>query len=281
VHTVDTVVSRDACPFAGAEDRPTAYAEYGAIETLLSLQHPRTGEPAERSFLVATQVMELLFDLLRRHWEQARDALEADAVPAALAALRRGAAVQDVLVASWDLVGSLTPAEFGRFRAALGDASGVQSAGYRHLEFLLGERAPGFLTAFRGMPEVRADLRRTLTSPGLHDAALRLLHRRGLPVPAERVDRDWARPCPPHPGVERVWAMVTADPRPGDEAADLAEALLDTAERHTRWRRRHAAAVKRSMGRAPGTAGTSGLDWLERTAARDVFPELWASRTLV
>ncbi|MBV2363713.1 tryptophan 2,3-dioxygenase [Streptomonospora nanhaiensis] len=267
-----------ACPLEAA-DRAAAYADYVRTETLLDLQRPRTGEPAELSFIIATQVMELLFTLVRQHWTAARDALEADDAEAAIAALRRGTGAQDVLVESWALLGTLTPAEFDRFRDSLGVASGVQSPGYRHLEFLLGNKSAGMIRPFRGQPDVHRDLERALAEPGLYDAALRLLHRRGLGVPAAAADRDWRRPYTPHPDVEKAWARVYADDRPGNELLRLAEALVDTAERVTRWRHRHLMAVKRAMGAKPGTGGSTGLDWLARNAGQDVFPELWSLRT--
>ncbi|TDQ52385.1 tryptophan 2,3-dioxygenase [Actinorugispora endophytica] len=260
-------------------DGGTPYARYGGIDTLLSLQNPVSDEPAETSFIITTQVMELLFTLVRHEWELARDALEADDVPAALAALRRGAGAQDVLVESWGLLATMTPTEFGRFRDGLGEASGFQSHTYRHLEFLLGNKSAAMVRPHRATPEARARLERALAEPGLYDAALRLLHRRGVPVPAERVERDWTSPAPPHPDVVRAWALVYADDRPGNELLALAEALLDTAERMTRWRHRHLMAVKRTMGAKPGTGGSSGLRWLDRNAREDVFPELWQLRT--
>ncbi|WP_082126701.1 tryptophan 2,3-dioxygenase [Allosalinactinospora lopnorensis] len=274
-----TVPAREGPTLTFEQTNP--YVRYGELDTLLELQRPRTNEPAEPSFIITTQVMELLFKLLRQRWEEARDALEADDLPEALAALRRATHVQDVLVKSWDLLATLTPPEFGRFRESLGEASGFQSYAYRHLEFLLGNKSAAMVRPHRSAPEVRADLEGALAEPGLYDAALRLLHRRGLPVPRERVDRDWTRPYAPHPGVEQAWAEVYADDRPGNELFALAEALVDTAERVTRWRHRHLMAVKRGMGAKPGTGGSSGLEWLGKNAGQDVFPELWTLRTSI
>ncbi|MFC7330611.1 tryptophan 2,3-dioxygenase [Marinactinospora rubrisoli] len=262
-----------------AFDGVTPYVAYTGVDVLLDLQHPRTREPAELSFIVTTQVMELLFVLIRQHWTAARAALEEDDVPAAIAALRRSTAAQDVLVQSWDLLATLTPVEFNRFRDALGESSGFQSYTYRHLEFLLGNRSPALARPHRRMPEVYAELRRALGEPSLYDAALRLLARRGLPIPADRVERDWSAPYEPDERVEDAWAEVYADDRPGNELFLLAETLLDTAERVTRWRERHLAAVRRSMGAKPGTGGSQGLAWLAQSVRRDVFPELWTLRT--
>lgn len=165
------------------DDGPTPYVDYAGIDALLGLQRPRSAEPAETAFIIATQVMELLFTLIRHEWEQARDALDADDVAGALAALRRGRGAQDVLVDSWELLATLKPTEFNRFRDGLGESSGFQSYTYRHLEFLLGNKSAAMVRPHRAMPDVRAGLERSLGEPSLYDAALRLLHRRGLPCP--------------------------------------------------------------------------------------------------
>ncbi|WP_159940040.1 MULTISPECIES: tryptophan 2,3-dioxygenase [unclassified Nocardiopsis] len=264
-----------------AFDRPTPYVDYTGIDTLLSLQRPRTDEPAESAFIIATQVMELLFALVRERWEAARDALEADDVPGALAWLRRAHHAQDVLNDSWGLLADMTPTEFNRFRDSFGAASGFQSYGYRELEFLLGNKSAAMIRPHKAMGAVAGRLTGLLERPGLYDAALRLLHRRGLPVPADRVERDWTLPYEPSPEVEAAWAEVYADDRPGNDLFLLAEALVDVAERVTRWRHRHLVAVKRTMGGKPGSGGSNGLSWLARNAEQDVFPELWSLRSSV
>src|SRR6202022_185891 len=118
------------------------YADYAELRALLTLQRPRTDAPAELSFIVVTQVMELYFTLLRHEWESARDSLadpDAD-VRSVIRTLRRGHGAQDALVAGWEALRTLTPAEFDAFRDSFGVASGIQSYQYRHIEFLLGAR---------------------------------------------------------------------------------------------------------------------------------------------
>lgn len=259
-------------------DRPTPYVDYVGVDTLLGLKRPRTEEPAESAFILTTQVMELLFTLVAEQWEAARDALEADDVPGALAWLRRSRNAQDVLTGSWDLLADMTPAQFNRFRDAFGEASGFQSYTYRHLEFLLGNKSGPMVRPHKGMPKVAEQLHAVLESPGLYDAALRLLARRGFPVPEAAVERDWTRPYEEDPAVTEAWARVYADERDGNELLLLGEALMDVAERVTRWRHRHLMAVKRTMGGKPGSGGSNGLTWLARNAEKDVFPELWRLR---
>ena len=241
----------------GAEPT-TPYAAYAGIDALHELQHPRSKEPAERTFIVATQVMELLFAQLRVEWTSAQHALRADDLTGASAALRRGLGVQDVLVGSWDLLTTMSPVEFSAFRPYLGEASGFQSFSYLHLEFLLGNRNERLLELYAGHPRVHAELAETLHGPSLYEDAAAVLARRGLTGPG-------------------AWVTVYGDPAYAD-LARLGELLLDVAERVTRWRQRHLSSVKRTMGAKPGTGGSSGLSWLRKAAEQDVFPELWDAR---
>ncbi|MDI2127894.1 tryptophan 2,3-dioxygenase [Yinghuangia seranimata] len=257
------------------------YADYVGLGELLSLQHPRTEEPTEVSFLIASQVMELLFALLKHEWTVARDLLADDEVVEASRVLRRSVRQTDVLVNSWDLLATLTPAEFGAFREALGEASGFQSHLYRELEFLLGLKREAAVRPYAGVPAVHAELEAALHAPSLYDAALGALHRRGLPVPAAKLTADRTRPYEADPDVERAWAEVYATGTKHADLRDLGEALTDLSERWTRWRERHLAATLRALGNRPGTGGSSGAEWLERTVRDRVFPDLWTMRTAV
>jgi tryptophan 2,3-dioxygenase len=255
----------------------TPYAMYAEIATLHSLQKPRTDASAETSFIVATQVMELLFGLLRHEWVQAQRALRADDLPEAMEALRRGLGVQDVLIGSWDLLATLTPSQFNAFRGHLGEASGFQSHAYRHLEFLLGNKSAAMLRLHQAAPEVHTDLTTALNGPSLYDDVLAVLDRHGLRIPLSHLERDWTAPYEAHAEVEKAWQTVYTSEAHRD-LERLAELLLDVAERVTRWRQRHQSAVKRAMGAKPGTAGSSGLSWLRKAVEQDVFPELWTVR---
>ncbi|MGZ4669556.1 MAG: tryptophan 2,3-dioxygenase [Blastococcus sp.] len=259
----------------------TPYETYVGVRQLQALVRPVTDHPAEPAFLVVTQVMELWFTLLRREWELAQRRLRVDDLDGALSAIRRSVHHLRSLDASWASLLWLTPAEFNGFRDQLGEASGFQSYEYRHVEFLLGLKAESVVRPHRGLPAVHADLLRALAAPSLEDDVLAYLARRGLPVPADVLDRDRAETHEAHPGVTALWVEVYRDPRPGNDLFMLGEALTDVAEVFTTWRQRHVTAVRRAMGAKPGSGGSAGLAWLERSAARVVFPDLWAARTEV
>jgi tryptophan 2,3-dioxygenase len=253
----------------------TPYADYVALDQLHSLQRPRTEVGAEMSFIVTTQVMELLFGLLLHEWTQAQRALREDDLDGAMDAFRRGVHVQDVLNSSWDLLATMTPMEFSAFRDSLGEASGVQSAAYRRLEFLLGNKSARMIQPHRDAPADHESLLAALHGPSIYDDVLSFLGRQGLPVPAEVLSRDLTLPYEASTEVEKAWRAVY-ESRP--EFLRLAELLLDVAERVTRWRQRHYASVRRTMGAKPGTGGSSGLTWLRKAVDNDVFPELWSVR---
>jgi tryptophan 2,3-dioxygenase len=286
VHPLDAATRASAAAVNGGQPTvefadATPYEQYVGVRQLQALVRPVTDHPAEPAFLVVTQVMELWFTLLRREWELAQRQLRADDLDGAIASVRRSVHHLRSLDASWGSLLWLTPAEFSGFRDALGEASGFQSYEYRHVEFLLGLKAESVVRPHRGLPVVHADLQRALAAPSLEDDVLAYLARRGLPVPAAVLERDRSSSHDADPVVTALWADVYRDPRPGNELFTLAEALTDVAEVFTTWRQRHVLAVRRSMGAKPGSGGSAGLIWLERSAARVVFPDLWAARTAV
>ncbi|MBX6355275.1 MAG: tryptophan 2,3-dioxygenase [Micromonosporaceae bacterium] len=258
----------------------TAYDDYVGTRVLHGLVRTRTAEPTEHAFLVVTQVMELYFGLICFEWRHAQQAIRGDDVPDALAALRRSVQHMTALNASWLSLRGLTPHRFTSFRGAFGEASGFQSYAYRHLEFLLGLKSAAMVRPHRRSGDVYDELVAALHAPSLYDDALALLDRRGYHVPREVLKRDLSAPYQPSEAVERAWLEVYRVEEPtGGELFQLAEVLVDIAEEFTDWRHRHLASVRRSLGAKPGTGGSSGLAWLERSLQRPVFPELFSART--
>ncbi|WP_440103109.1 tryptophan 2,3-dioxygenase [Streptosporangium sp. H16] len=254
----------------------TPYDDYVGTATLHGLQRTVTDVPEELPFLVTTQVMELYFGLLRAEWRLAQRQLDADDVTAATLTIRRTVRHFEALNAAWAALSWLTPAQFNSFRDALGEGSGFQSAFYRHVEFLLGNKSEALIRPHRRNPEAYEELVEALHRPSLYDSVLAFLARAGHAVPRSVLDRDPAAEYGPDPEVEAVWVEVYGGP-----LAPLAEALTDLAEQFSDWRYRHLMAVRRSMGAKPGSGGSSGLSWLERSMRREIFPELWTARTLM
>ncbi|MFF5701907.1 tryptophan 2,3-dioxygenase family protein [Streptomyces sp. NPDC012794] len=263
-------------------DGTTPYEDYVQADVLTHLQHLRSDDPGEMVFLVTTQVMELWFTVIVHEWETAARALREDDVPVAMDALKRSLRELEALNASWRPLAQLTPAQFNAYRAALGEGSGFQSAMYRRMEFLLGEKSASMLVPHRGAPRVHAELEKALHEPSLYDETLRLLARRGLPVPRAVLDRDLALRYEPSAEVEAVWTALYADPSgPHADLHRLGEVLTDVAELVWRWRNDHLVATRRAMGAKTGTGGSAGVTWLEKRASKNVFPELWTARSHV
>ncbi|PJT51067.1 tryptophan 2,3-dioxygenase [Streptomyces albidoflavus] len=279
--------------FAGT----TPYEDYVQADVLTHLQHLRSDDPGEMVFLVTTQVMELWFTVIVHEWETASAALRRDDIPTALDALKRSLREMAALNESWRPLSGLTPAQFNSYRGSLGEGSGFQSAMYRRMEFLLGDKSASMLVPHRGAPRVHAELEKALHEPSLYDEVLRLLARRGHSIPAEVLDRDLTQKYEPSREVEAVWTAVygaqeigpaagQGAPADGPAAADpellrLGEVLTDVAELVWRWRNDHLTATRRAMGAKTGTGGSAGVAWLEKRAGKTVFPELWTARSHV
>ncbi|MEU1091194.1 tryptophan 2,3-dioxygenase family protein [Streptomyces sp. NPDC005576] len=263
--------------FAGT----TPYEDYVQADVLTHLQQLRSDDPGEMVFLVTTQVMELWFTVLVHEWETASLALREDRLPVARDALKRSLRQLEALNASWRPLAQLTPAQFNSYRSSLGEGSGFQSAMYRRMEFLLGDKSASMLVPHRGSPRVYAELEKALSQPSLYDEALALLARRGHPVPRSVLDRDLRQKYEPSPVVEAVWARIYAEPEKYDELVRLGELLTDVGELVWRWRNDHLVATRRAMGSKTGTGGSAGVAWLEKRATKTVFPELWTARSHV
>lgn len=262
--------------FAGT----TPYEDYVQADVLTHLQQLRSDDPGEMVFLVTTQVMELWFTVIVHEWETASRALREDRVPVAVDALKRSVRELEALNASWTPLAQLTPAQFNSYRSALGEGSGFQSAMYRRMEFLLGDKSASMLVPHRGAPRAHAELEKALHQPSLYDEVLALLARRGYAVPRAVLDRDLSQRYEPSPEVEAVWTELYAGDQNG-ELVRLGEALTDVGELVWRWRNDHLVATRRAMGAKTGTGGSAGVAWLEKRAAKNVFPELWTARSHV
>jgi len=173
----------------------------------------------------------------------------------------------------------MTPADFNRFRDLLGEASGFQSAMYRRLEFVLGFRSTSLIRPFRRQPEVYQALVDEMRSRSIWDETIALLARRGFDIPHDLLERDFTEEHRPHEAVEAAWVTVYREDTP--DLRRLGDALAQIAEGFSDWRYEHLKAVKRTMGEKPGSGGSSGVAWLQRSLARVVFPELWSARTII
>ena len=261
-------------------DRLT-YSGYLQLERLLAAQVPlsRPEHHDEMLFIIQHQTSELWIKLLLHELEAALRHVQRDELEPCFKILARVKHVQMQLFNQWAVLETLTPSEYAEFRAVLGHASGFQSVQYRALEFMLGNKSADLLRVHAHDPEAHAWLESLLKRPSLYDEFLRYLARRGLPVPPERVERDWSEPYERHPDVVAVFKQIYQDTARWWDAYEMCEKLVDVEEYFQLWRFRHMKTVERIIGHKPGTGGSSGVSFLKQALELTFFPELIDVRT--
>jgi tryptophan 2,3-dioxygenase len=256
-----------------------SYGDYLRLDDLLSAQRPLSTDPNELLFIVQHQASELWLKLAIHELRGARDHVRDGDLPPAFKMLARVARVMAQLNQSWDVLSTLTPAEYSAFRASLGSASGFQSYQYRTVEFLLGNKNAVLMEPHRHRSDLVGPLEEAFRAPSLYDEAIRVLAKRGLAIDASELERDWREPHRFNDSVCRAWVAVYRDTQDHWELYELAEKLVDLEDAFRQWRFRHATTVERVIGLKRGTGGTSGVDYLRRVLQVELFPELWRART--
>lgn len=266
----------------GAEmsfDGRMSYGDYLQIDRILGAQHCLTDAHDELLFIIQHQTSELWMRLALHELDAARRCLDADRAPEAFKMLARVARIFEQLNSAWDVLRTMTPSDYSRFRDDLGQSSGFQSWQYRLIEFAVGNRNPAMLRPHAHRPDILSRLQAELARPSLYDAALAHVARLGLPVPAAILARDPAQSWAADDGVRAMWEQVYRDPSRHWQAYELAEKLVDFEDYFRRWRFNHVTTVERVIGFKRGTGGTSGVSYLRRMLDVQLFPELWQVRT--
>ncbi|MET0273148.1 MAG: tryptophan 2,3-dioxygenase [Phenylobacterium sp.] len=256
-----------------------SYGGYLRLGPLLGAQAPLSEAHDELLFIVIHQASELWMKLCLHELEGARKQIREDDLEPAFKMLSRVARVQAQMIQSWEVLATMTPADYGAFRDSLGPSSGFQSYQYRLFEFLLGAKHPALMAVHETDPEAHARLTTALHEPSLYDESLRLLARRGFAVPAERLERDWSQPYEPHDGVEAAWIEVYRAAEAHWDLYELGEKLVDVEYRFQQWRFSHLKTVERIIGFKRGTGGSSGVPYLAKALEAAFFPELLTLRT--
>jgi len=250
------------------QETKMTYGRYLALDQLLTAQHPLSDRDDELLFIIIHQTKELW---LKQMLVEVRDAIRlvrAGKPVEAYKALARVSRIQAVMTLSWDVLATMTPSDYTRFRGVLGTSSGFQSDQFRAVETLLGVRGGG-------VPGPLTDA--AAAEPSLWDEANAALARAGFPLPD--LNRDWSQPYQPSKAVEDAWAQVYRDPHHHWELYQLAEKLVDIDDSFATWRHKHVLTVSRVIGMKQGTGGTAGVPYLESTLSKRAFPELWSLRT--
>jgi tryptophan 2,3-dioxygenase len=261
--------------------RDDDYAAYLQLDALLGAQKPLSDPPHhdEMLFIIQHQVAELWIKLLLHEIRRAIHWLREDALPPALKNLGRARQVQSQLYNQWKVLDTLTPSEYAEFRHVFGKASGFQSAQYRLLEFILGNKSRASLVVYEHQPEWHAALVETLRAPSLYDELLLHLARIGLPVPGSALDRDFSVMREEDDAVVAVLRTIYEDRRSYWQQYEMCEALMDIESNVQFWRFHHLKTVERIIGHKRGTGGSSGVPFLKKALDIGLFPELMRVRT--
>lgn len=257
------------------------YARYLALDELLSCQHPRSELDDEMLFIIIHQTKELWLKQIIRELNLSKTQVQADALVPAYKALARVSRIQAVMTLSWDILSTMTPSDYSRFRHVLGPSSGFQSDQFRIVEYMLGLKDGGFLKYQDDRPGARTAMHDALHAPSIWDDAIAAAARAGLPIPADVLNRDVSQPYMAHADVEAAFLEVYRAPERYWELYQLAEKLVDLDDAMASWRHKHVVTVERIIGGKRGTGGTAGVSYLQGTVAKRAFPELWSLRTML
>ena len=244
------------------------YADYLKLDRLLSAQQPLSELHDEMLFIVIHQTKELWMKQMLHELQLAISMLEQGRSGESFKAMARIKRIQAVMTLSWDVLSTLTPVDYLKFRDVLGTSSGFQSAQFREIEFRLGLKEPNFINHYPEGSAEQARLKQALAETSLREAAINALERAGF----ELGDRSDA-------ALSAAWLKVYRDADRWFELYELAEKLVDIDDALLAWRHKHVLTVERIIGNKPGTGGSAGAPYLRATLEKRVFPELWSLRT--
>ena len=255
-----------------------SYGDYLGLDALLAQQNPLSEAHDEMLFIIQHQTSELWMKLALHELQAAREALIAGEMPQMFKMLARVSRIFEQLNSAWDVLRTMTPADYTLFREALGPSSGFQSAQYRMIEYVLGNRNPHLIKPHEHVVNVYLALQAELARPSFYDEVIAHLFRAldgpEAAIPAPQLDR----PHQPVPEVQARWKMVYENIDQHWQLYELAEKLVDLEDYFRRWRFNHVTTVERVIGFKRGTGGTSGVQYLRRMLGVELFPELWHLR---
>ena len=244
------------------------YADYLRLDQLLSAQQPLSDLHDEMLFIVIHQTKDLWMKQLLHELRLAIDLVERDRFAEGYKAMARISRIQAVMTLSWDVLSTLTPVDYLKFRNVLGTSSGFQSAQFREIEFHLGLKEPNFVQHYGEGSGDRARLEAALSEPSLREASHSALERAGFDLGDRSVE-----------AISKAWLEVYRDAERWFDLYELAEKLVDIDDALASWRHKHVLTVERIIGNKPGTGGSAGAPYLRATLDKRAFPELWSLRT--
>ena len=245
------------------------YADYLKLDQLLRAQQPLSDLHDEMLFIVIHQTKELWMKEMLHELVLAIALIGEDRFAEAYKAMARISRIQAVMTLSWDVLSTLTPVDYLKFRDVLGTSSGFQSAQFRELEYRLGLKNPAFLDHYdEGTERARPAAGRA--RPARACATRRSTRSRAPGSTSATASVE---------ALAAAWLQVYRDAERWFELYELAEKLVDIDDALAMWRHKHVLTVERIIGNKRGTGGSAGASYLRSTLDKRVFPELWSLRT--
>lgn len=262
------------------------YWDYIHLDTLLSLQSPRTPFPDEEIFIMYHQITELYFKLCLHEFEQvgAKTDLTAEFLTARV---KRVNAYFESLTRSFEImVDGMEREQFLKFRMALLPASGFQSAQYRKIEICS--------TDFKNLvePEYRKRYDGVITESMIEDMFNNIYWKKGATELAsgkktltlEQFEKKYSTELTALAKKFRLtnlWRMYKSLPEDQQQNEALKNQLkyLDV-NVNINWPLQHYKSAVRYLQRNPeDIAATGGTNWQKylppRFQRRIFYPELW------
>lgn len=269
--------------FIKPNTQSVTYGKYLKVHDLLALQEELSDPKAhdELLFITIHQTYELWFKQILHELDHMEALIDKDQLSPMLKSLERVNRIMRVLVSQVEILESMTPNEFNRFRSNLSPASGFQSFQFRVLEFRLGMKNYAHLKFFEHEPEAHTVLVKAMNDSTFYDHWFAYLKRRGLPIPEEVTERDVTAAYESHPGIAAIYKDFYENSEQNFDLYVASEALYDLDELLTQWRFRHVQMVQRMIGNMGGTGGSLGARYLQSTLTKSAFPELWDVRNLL
>jgi len=256
-----------------------SYDDYLKLDQILSAQQPLSTEHDEMLFIVIHQSSELWLKLAGHELDSAIRCIQANNFGPAFKVIARVKQIFIQLTQSWNILSTLTPSDYLKFRDDLGKSSGFQSYGYRKLEFMLGNKNKDMLKIHASAPKIHQELEELLNKPSLYDEVIKVMAMSGFTIDKDVTNRDFTQPYQSNKSVVDAWLKVYQQPEKYFELYELAEKLVDIEDSFQQWRFKHMYTVQRIIGHKHGTGGSSGVSFLKRALDVSFFPELFEVRT--
>jgi len=286
-------MSSTGCPFSGSPENKReleqdihtdfkddmSYGDYLKLDQILSAQQPLSNEHDEMLFIVIHQSSELWLKLAGHELGKAVQCLRENDFGPAFKVIARVKQIFIQLTQSWNILSTLTPVDYLKFRDDLGRSSGFQSHGYRKLEFLLGNKNSDMLKLHKNNNEAHQELELLLNNPSLYDEVIKALVKAGFNIDDSVLNRDVTQAYQSNASVVKAWLTVYQQPEKYFELYELAEKLVDIEDSFQQWRFKHMYTVQRIIGYKAGTGGSSGVSFLKKALDVSFFPELFEVRT--